>query len=98
MEILSYILHESEGFCRSVMSDSLQPHGLYQAPLSMRFPRQEYWSGLPFPSPVTYYTYCKTVHGKIAWHLANTELADDSFSEEERTVGEVFGGGEMLRS
>ena len=23
-----------------------------QAPLSMRFSRQEYWSGLPFPSPV----------------------------------------------
>ena len=23
----------------------------YQAPLSMRFPRLEYWSGLPFPSP-----------------------------------------------
>ena len=22
-----------------------------QAPLSVRFPRQEYWSGLPFPSP-----------------------------------------------
>ena len=22
-----------------------------QAPLSMRLPRQEYWSGLPFPSP-----------------------------------------------
>ena len=22
-----------------------------QAPLSMRFPRQEYWGGLPFPSP-----------------------------------------------
>ena len=22
-----------------------------QAPLSMRFPRQEYWNGLPFPSP-----------------------------------------------
>ena len=22
-----------------------------QATLSMRFPRQEYWSGLPFPSP-----------------------------------------------
>ena len=22
-----------------------------QAPLSMEFPRQEYWSGLPFPSP-----------------------------------------------
>ena len=23
----------------------------YQAPLSMEFARQEYWSGLPFPSP-----------------------------------------------
>ena len=23
----------------------------HQAPLSMRFPREEYWSGLPFPSP-----------------------------------------------
>ena len=27
---------------------SLLPH---QAPLSMEFSRQEYWSGLPFPSP-----------------------------------------------
>ena len=36
------------------MSNSLRPHGLtiaYQAPLSMGFSRQEYWSGLPFPSP-----------------------------------------------
>ena len=35
------------------MSDSLRPHGLYvahQAPPSMEFSRQEYWSGLPFPS------------------------------------------------
>ena len=23
----------------------------HQAPLSLRFPREEYWSGLPFPSP-----------------------------------------------
>ena len=35
---------------RSVVSNSLQPHG-HQAPLSMGFSRQEYWSGLPFPSP-----------------------------------------------
>ena len=38
----------------SVMSDSLRPYGLYvarQSPLSMEFSRQEYWSGLPFPSP-----------------------------------------------
>ena len=34
------------------MSDSLRPHGLVrQALLSMRFPRQGYWSGMPFPSP-----------------------------------------------
>ena len=26
----------------------------FQAPLSMGFPRQEYWSGLPFPSPIIY--------------------------------------------
>ena len=24
----------------------------HQAPLSMEFSRQEYWNGLPFPSPV----------------------------------------------
>ena len=26
-------------------------HFLHQVPLSMGFSRQEYWSGLPFPSP-----------------------------------------------
>ena len=35
----------------SVVSDSLQPHGACQAPLSMRFSRREYWSGLPCPLP-----------------------------------------------
>ena len=43
----------------SVASNSLHPYGLFaplwtvacQAPLSLGFPRQEYWSGLPFPSP-----------------------------------------------
>ena len=35
------------------MSSSLWPHVTvaHQAPLSMGFPRQENWSGLPFPSP-----------------------------------------------
>ena len=35
------------------MSDSLETPWtiVYQAPLSVGFPRQEYWSGLPFPSP-----------------------------------------------
>ena len=31
-----------------VLVDSLRPR---QAPLSMEFSRQEYWSGFPFPSP-----------------------------------------------
>ena len=38
----------------SVVSSSLWPHGLYvahQAPVSMGFSRQEYWSGLPLPAP-----------------------------------------------
>ena len=34
-----------------VVSDSLQPQGAQQAPLSMGFARQEYCSGLPFPFP-----------------------------------------------
>ena len=36
----------------SVVSNSLRPYGLYvasQAPFSVGFPRQEYWSGLPRP-------------------------------------------------
>ena len=41
----------------SVVSNSLQPHGplVHQAPPSMGFSRQEYWSQLPFPSPVIKY-------------------------------------------
>ena len=34
-----------------VMSDSTPWTGAHQAPLSKEFSRQEYWSGLPFPSP-----------------------------------------------
>ena len=42
---------KSKSVRHSVMSNSLQPYGLSSAiPLSMGFPRQEYWSWLPFPS------------------------------------------------
>ena len=45
---------DAPGYVRScsVVSDPLQLHGTVarQAPLSMEFPRQEYWSGLPFPT------------------------------------------------
>ena len=45
---------ERESVGGSVMSDSLQPNGLYvacQASPSMGFFRQEYCSGLPFHTP-----------------------------------------------
>ena len=35
----------------SVVFNSLQRYGLQQAPLSMAFPNQVYWSGLPCPPP-----------------------------------------------
>ena len=40
--------------CHSVMPNSPGTPwtAAHQAPLSMRFPRQESWSGFPFPSPV----------------------------------------------
>ena len=40
-------------FSHSVMIDSLQPHGLEPARLfwSWDFLKEEYWSGLTFPSP-----------------------------------------------
>ena len=43
---------EKYGLCL-VVSDSFMTLWTvaHQASLSMGFPRQEYWSGLPFPSP-----------------------------------------------
>ena len=38
--------------CLSLSHVSLGPLGTHQAPLPTEFSRQEYWSGLPFSSPV----------------------------------------------
>ena len=43
MYYISYVMH--------VLSHVLLWTVACQAPLSMGFPRQKYWSGLPFPSP-----------------------------------------------
>ena len=48
---MSRTTFNSENVGRAIVSDSLKPHGNRQAPLSMGFPRQEYWSVLSFPSP-----------------------------------------------
>ena len=49
---LTYI-HLLELFISSVVSDTfvIPWTVVCQASLSMGFPKQEYWSGLPFPSP-----------------------------------------------
>ena len=48
----SYPLVKSESVNHSVISDPVTPWTVaHQTPLSMAFFRQEYWSGLPFPSP-----------------------------------------------
>ena len=50
--IISLFSSMSNEFMRSVMSDSVTTWTVAcQAPLSIRFSRPEYWSGLPFPSP-----------------------------------------------
>ena len=48
---------EAQSASHSVVSDSLQPHWLAcQAPLSMGFSRQEFWSGLPCLPPGIFLT------------------------------------------
>ena len=49
---------------------------LYKAPLSMEFSRQEYWSGLPFPSPEdssqprdrTSVSYISCIERRVLYH------------------------------
>ena len=44
----------------------------FQAPLSMGFPRQEYWSGLPFPSPAPI-SCVSCIRRQILYHWATCE-------------------------
>ena len=51
------------------MSDSVTPWTvLFQAHLSLGFPRQEYWSGLPFPSPGIFPTEGWNLH-LLCWQV-----------------------------
>ena len=48
-----------------------------KVPLSMRFPRQEHWSGLPFPSPMhecEVAQSCPTVHSPMDCTLPGSAL------------------------
>ena len=62
------------------MSDSVQPHGQQptKALLLMGFSRQEYWSGLPFPSPAMVMSLSKLwelVMDREAWHVVGHGVA-----------------------
>ena len=49
---------ESTGRSKSCLTPATPWTVAHQVPLSMRFPRQEYWNGLPFPTPIyNIYTY-----------------------------------------
>ena len=61
----------------------------YQVPPSMGFSRQEYWSGLPLPSPQTFYINNQTVNildfashtisvTTVELRCGNTKTAKDS--------------------
>ena len=65
------------------MSDSLRPHGLYQAPLSMGFSRQEYWSGLPFPSPRNLPNPSLPHHRQTLYRLRSQPKGREALREEE---------------
>ena len=51
----------------------------YQAPLSMGFARQEYWSGVPLPSPLKVYVLFQIwrifCHGLVNYLLSHTATA-----------------------
>ena len=71
----------------SVMSDSLRPHGNQASP-SMRFSRQEYWSGVPSPSPASGRGMCQypflTVLHRWAAQLISLRQAIMSVSNDKK--------------
>ena len=50
----------------------------YQAPLSMGFSRQEYWSGLPLPSPLTGWSPCNPRDSQESSPAAQFECINSS--------------------
>ena len=63
----------------SVVSDSLWPSGLHQAPLSMEFSRQEYWSGCHArPRDGTCVSSISCIGRWILYHWATAEACSSS--------------------
>ena len=66
----------------------------YQDPLSMGFSRQEYWSGLPFPSPMRIREESKITLKRWALTVSRMELLSAGM----RKILEGSGMGWTLRS
>ena len=60
LEVKSEVTQSCPTLCDTMDSS------LHQAPPSMGFSRQEYWSGLPFPSP-EYYSAIKPNETGLPW-------------------------------
>ena len=60
----------------------------YQAPPSMGFSRQEYWSGLPLPSPYNFFFFFNTYYGLSRWHSSK-----ESVNARDKDVGLIPGLG-----
>ena len=56
------------------LSDPMDCTAAHQAPPSMRFSRQEYWSGVPLPSPVVfkYESYSWFRQDERKYHMKST--------------------------
>ena len=76
-----------------------------QAPLSMGFCRQEYWNGLPFPSPVMKYEVTEVNEVKLPshvrlfatpWPVAYQAPLSMGFSRQEYWSGVPFPSPDML--
>ena len=74
----------------SVVSDSFETPWTvaHQAPLSVGFSRQEYWSGLSFPTPGIFLTQESNPH-LLHWQASSLSLGKTYFKFERKKESEV---------
>ena len=71
-------------------------HSASQAPLSMGYPRQEYWSGLSFPSPGTFLTqglnlgllHCRQILNHLS-HQGSPSLKTDTYTHPHKSLNRL---------
>ena len=71
-------------------------HSASQAPLSMGYPRQEYWSGLPLPSPGTFLTqglnlgllHCRQILNHLS-HQGTPSLKTDTYTHPHKSLNRL---------